>query len=40
MQDRETASPLDAWTSGGELTEMEETGDGPGSEMVERSGMT
>lgn len=36
MQDNVTVSPLDAWSSAGVLTVMEETGEGAGGEMVER----
>lgn len=30
MQDKETSSPLDAWSSAGVFTEMEDTGEGAG----------
>lgn len=36
MQDNVTVSPLDAWSSAGVLTVMEETREGAGGEMVER----
>lgn len=36
MQDKVTVSPLDAWSSAGELTVMEETGERAGGETEER----
>lgn len=36
MQDNVTVSPLDAWSSAGVVTVMEETRDGAGGEAVER----
>lgn len=36
MQDNVTVSPLDAWSSAGVLTVMEETREGAGGEMVQQ----
>lgn len=36
MQDNVTVSPLDAWSSAGVLTEMEETREGAGGGMSEK----
>lgn len=36
VQDNVTASPLDAWSSAGVLTLMEETGEGAGGEIGEQ----
>lgn len=36
MQDNVTASPLDAWSSDGVFTVMEETSEGAGGEILEK----